>query len=825
MTEPHPFSEQLFATLDAHAIVSITDVSGRIVYANQRFADVSGYPLSELIGENHNILRSGEHDARFYEGMWQAIAQGQTWHGLICNRKRDGGRYWVDTTIVPFTDAHGLPEYYCSIRTEVTALVEARDLLQRSQTFAGVGSWDWRLAENVVSWSAGTAALFGLEPKPRQVDFDAFVSMIHPDDRERLREAVQSRLEAPANAPPYELEHRIVLQDGSVRWLMERGDLVFDASGEPVRMLGLVQDVTERRRAQEQLAQSERRWRALMEQNRDAVLLGTVSGYVMDANSAAERLFGYSREELIGRRTVTLHPEYERAEVDQGIQRVISAGDTLAERHIVRKDGQQRAVIISASLVATGEAEFIGATYRDVTDERLIRESRSDSVSGIDAETGLLNADVLDHRLSGEFARKAGAGDMQAVAVIRLENLAEIDAGFGADIRQAVIIAFAERLRETELDGALAARVGEHEFVIAWQGRHAAVFENALARLAERLRKPFDSAGQAIQPRLAIGTTLHRYAEGPPQLQRMLNRARVACNRAEQSSDTHVAFDRRMERSVARGMRLEQAMRRALENGDFVPAYQPQVDLAEERVCGVEVLARWHDPRLGHVPPGEFIPFAEQTGLLDRVCEVVFSRALADTGAFLAADPRNRVALNVSPVQLRGGGFVRALERIVAASRQPPSQMELEITETAMVEDISGATKVLARWRSDGFRIAIDDFGTGYSSMGNLRLLPVDRIKIDRSFVSSMDANPGDEAIVRSILGLAGPLGYACVAEGIEKRAHMDALRELGCAEGQGYFIARPMAADELAQWLLEGEAPLFGGRQAGGSRAGDPGA
>lgn len=229
--------------MNQHNIVSSSDVSGNIIDANDRFCEITGYSREELVGRNHNLLKSGYHSEEFYQGMWRTISAGKVWHGIICNHKKHGDEYWVDSTIVPFLDENGKPYKYISVRTDITALMQSEERLQRSQIFANIGTWDWNIVTGDIYWSDRISTLFGYEQKIPLTSYANFLSAIHPDDRKYVIDSIDDCV---LNGTEYNIEHRVIWPDGSVHWLHESGDVVRSKGGKPLHMLGVVQDITSR---------------------------------------------------------------------------------------------------------------------------------------------------------------------------------------------------------------------------------------------------------------------------------------------------------------------------------------------------------------------------------------------------------------------------------------------------------------------------------------------------------------------------------------------------------------------------------------------------
>lgn len=369
-------------TMNQHDIVSMSDVSGRIISVNDRFCEISGYSREELLGKNHRILKSGYHEQSFYKDMWRTISQGKIWRGSICNRNKRGDEYWVESTIVPFLDEQGKPYKYVSARTDVTSLRKSEDRLHRSQSFANIGSWDWNITNGDLYWSENIWPLFGYEKEVTETSYENFVQAVHPDDRQMVIDAVNDCVEKRAE---YNIEHRVVWQDGTVRWVHESGDVVRSETGEPLHMLGVVQDIDDRKCTELALAEREL-------QLCEAQAMAHVGHWKADFTSGGlvwsdeiYRIFGYepfSFEPSIEAFKAAVHPD-DIELVEDSEKRASKTGRHDVVHRIILPDGSIRHVheLAQAVMDSFGKMIEMSGTVQDVTEnilseQRLVRQKK-----------------------------------------------------------------------------------------------------------------------------------------------------------------------------------------------------------------------------------------------------------------------------------------------------------------------------------------------------------------------------------------------------------------------------------------------------------------
>jgi diguanylate cyclase (GGDEF)-like protein len=417
-----------------------------------------------------------------------------------------------------------------------------------------------------------------------------------------------------------------------------------------------------------------------------------------------------------------------------------------------------------------------------------------------DALTDLPNRVLLRERLQHSLEAVRRGDCRVSILLLDLDRFKEINDTLGHSTGDALLQAVVGRLRTCATEADVVARLGGDEFAILNIADEAASEAAALAeKIQAALSTPFDLDHHQVLIGTSIGIAIGpAHGTDPDELMRF---ADLALYQAKSDGrGTHCFFEPEMDQLVQSRRDLERDLRNALVNGELVLHYQPLVDLRTSRICGFEALLRWRHPVRGMMSPAEFIPVAEDTGLIDPIGEWVLRTACAEAAGWPAYI---KVAVNLSPSQFRRRQLVAAVSAALANSGIAPKRLEIEITETVMLRDDEVTFSALSQLRDLGVQIALDDFGTGFSSLSSLRKFPFDRIKIDRTFVSELSHASVDAlAIVRSVVQLAAGLGKSTTAEGVETKEQMETVRAMGCSEMQGYYYSRPKPASEIARML-----------------------
>jgi diguanylate cyclase (GGDEF)-like protein len=417
-----------------------------------------------------------------------------------------------------------------------------------------------------------------------------------------------------------------------------------------------------------------------------------------------------------------------------------------------------------------------------------------------DALTGLANRSRFSALVAEAIRRATPSDESVGVLLLDLNRFKEVNDTLGHHVGDLLLQQVAERFREVLRAADVIARLGGDEFCVLLSDVTTAECVNAAQRAREALEQPFHLAGIELFVGASVGIAMYPDHADRPEL--LLQRADVAMYAAKRTHENCVVYESRLDEHSHQSLSLAAALRAALDARELQVHYQPKADVASGRVVGVEALVRWIHPDRGFVPPDEFIPIAEHTGLIGPLTEQVFDQAISQLLTWHAAGRHLHVAVNVSAATILAADFVSGLRARLEQAQLPRHSLTLEITESQVMADPERAAAVLDALRNLGVRVSIDDFGTGYSSLSQLKRLPVDELKIDRSFVFGMCGDPDDAVIVRSTIELAHNLGLEVVAEGVEDAQTWDELVRLGCDLAQGYYLSRPVPATELTEWL-----------------------
>jgi diguanylate cyclase (GGDEF)-like protein/PAS domain S-box-containing protein len=564
-------------------------------------------------------------------------------------------------------------------------------------------------------------------------------------------------------------------------------------------------DVTEQKRLEQQLDRSQKFLNTIVENAPIPIYVKEASSlrYVL-VNRAGETFWGTSRAEMIGK---TAHDVFAKEEADlitaRDEQLLRSDQPCFDERQILTPHNGTRSIVSRKLTVREddGKARYLIGVIEDVTERKLV-EKRIAHMAHHDALTDLPNRALLREWLGQELTRLRRGGQL-AVLYLDLDHFKNVNDTLGHSIGDELLKAAADRLRGCLQDADFIARLGGDEFAIIQttleRPADAAILSQRLRD--QMIRAPFELNGHQFVMDLSVGIALA--PNDSIDADQLLRSADMALYGAKsEGRGTYRFFEPQMDARMKKRRAMVDDLRSALVNGEFELHYQPIVNVQSNQVSCCEALLRWHHPQRGIILPAEFIPFAEETGLMRLIGEWVLRRACADAAAWPTGI---RVAVNVSPVQLRNDAWSQTVVGALAASGLLPHRLELEITESVLMQNNEATLRTLHQLRELGVRIVMDDFGTGYSSLSYLRSFPFDKIKIDRSFVENVLISADTLKIVQAIAGLASGLNMITTAEGVETERQLEVIRAAGCAETQGYLFSPPRPVAEILRLISSG--------------------
>jgi diguanylate cyclase (GGDEF)-like protein/PAS domain S-box-containing protein len=567
----------------------------------------------------------------------------------------------------------------------------------------------------------------------------------------------------------------------------------------PMPVVRTIRYAVERSRAESALRESDQRYRTLFQQSRDAIYMADGAGRIQEVNRAALELFGYRAEELVSRDIASLFVEpLEYRQLQDEVERSGSVREV--EVRLRTRDGRELWCLVAAARRSgPGASPGSQGIIHDIT-ERKRAEVRLQHDALHDGLTGLPNRALFMDRLEQAVARSAGEAEPTfALLFLDLDRFKGVNDTLGHAAGDQTLLWTADRLRGCVRRRDTVARLGGDEFVVLLDGIGSVKDAiHAADTMVEALGRPYQIKGREFYSTVSIGITWPTDRRSAPDA--LLREADLAMYRAKlRGGARHELFGPELHQATVSQLEVESDLRRALGRDEIALVYQPILSFRTGRTTGFEALARWDHPRRGRLPPAAFIPLAEETGLIVPLGLLALRTAVRQLRTWREAHPAARhvtMSINLSPRQFIEPDLVEQIRSIVQEERVPAQAIRLELTETALMQDPAQAALKLRALRNAGFGLCLDDFGTGYSSLAYLRKFPLDRLKVDRSFVGRVDRSPRDFELVASITSLARALGIHSLIEGVETGAQLARLRRLRPQEVQGFLFSHPVEAD-----------------------------
>ncbi|MCH7937335.1 MAG: EAL domain-containing protein [Proteobacteria bacterium] len=632
---------------------------------------------------------------------------------------------------------------------------------------------------------------------------------VHADYREIFGEQIENLMAEKMRVPMLFLRpdgRTVDVEVAALPYEEEGGD-------GPLVML-MARDVSERNRALKTAAARENHIRKIMDTVVDGIITFDRRGVIETINPAAEKIFGFDPGELIGRNVRILmneplaadHAGYKEEEAESERTRILGADYQVEGR---RKDRSMFPVEITVGMLKDGQRRIYIAALRDIT-ERKEQEERLLYLATRDPLTRMPNRRLFTERLEEAIDNANETDSKFAVLFIDLDHFKNINDAMGHVTGDMVLQAVGERLEDYLPDGDTVAHLSGDEFPIILNGaKDRADAEEVAGDILKLISEPFTIEGKEIYTTASIGIVLYPdSASGIGDLMRNVDTA--AYQAKKEGRDVFQFYSERLSTVVRRRLEIETGLRRALEGDRLTLAYQAKVDLGSRKIIGAEALLRWEDPDLGVVTPDEFIPIAEETGLITPIGEWVLRTACREAAKWmkLIADPVH-VGVNLSAIQFIQGDLFSSVDKALTDAGLPARLLDLELTESILVRNPEDTIQTLKLIKKMDVSVSIDDFGTGYSSLSYLTRFPLDSLKVDRTFVTNLPDDQDSVAIVRAIVSMAKNLNLTIIAEGVETDNQVSFLSALGCDTGQGYLFSKPIPAEDFVK-LLTKDRPVF---------------
>ncbi len=589
--------------------------------------------------------------------------------------------------------------------------------------------------------------------------------------------------------------------NGSVFWDEVRCSPVRDETGRMTHIVGIHTDISERRAVDEKL----RLAATVFDSSAEGVCITNPLGNIVSVNAAFERITGYLAAEVLGKNPRLLnsgrHSTTFYSEMWHSIKRNGSWQGEIWNR---RKSGEVYPELVTISEVRDEDKALKNyvAVFADITQIK-DAQSQLEWLVHHDPLTSLPNRSLLDDRLTHAIGRARRAKSMVSILLLDLDGFKHVNDSLGHPAGDALLQAVGQRLKSLLGNENTVARMGGDEFAVVMEDvRHAGVMSDLAEQIIAVLAEPVELDGHSARISASLGIAL--YPQDGDDAVTLVRAADTAMYQSKQGGRNTYRFHRDdMAQAVRRRLELDHGLRRALAQNEFELWYQPQIELGSGRVIGLEALLRWRDPERGLISPLDFIPLAEENGLIVPLGEWVLRAACQQAKTWqMAGVAFGRMAVNVAAPQIEHGDFPALVVQVLLETGLPAHLLELEITESLLLNNADDALRVVSELRNMGIAMAIDDFGTGYSSLAYLKHLAIDKLKIDRTFVTDLPADAGNVAITRTIVALGHSLGLSVIAEGVESSASRDFLHAEGCAQGQGFLFSKPLPVAECTAWL-----------------------
>jgi len=680
------------------------------------------------------------------------------------------------------------------------ALRRSQNQLAEAQRLAKLGSWEWNIANNNITCSREAYRILGYDIPPSKIHRDEFIGRVHPEDREQLKGIVFGTTE---HLGTIELDYRILTPEGHCHIVKVIGESLFDEDGNTSHMMGTLQDITKQRQNEERMMLANR----MFEHTNEGIFITDQHSKIITVNKAFTTITGYLPEEVSGHTPKILQSGKHNADFYHSMwEEIRTKGCWQGEIWNRTKQGRTYPEWLMISEVKDDHKDTINyiGTFSDISKIKR-SEKKLEYLAYHDPLTKLPNRLKLKAQLDITLRHASRHQQQVVLFLIDLDLFKHVNDSLGHNVGDDLLVEVANRLKLHIRSNDILARWGGDEFIVVMN--HTESFNNIndiASKLLTTLKLPFNISQQDLFLGASIGISL--FPQDGDDITSLIKNADTAMYKAkEKGRDCYEYYSPALGEAAMDRIKLEAELRRAIEQEELVVYYQPQFDMRDGTLLGAEALVRWQHPVDGLVSPIKFIPLAEETGLIVQLGEYVLAKACSQLVAWKRKGfDLPTISVNIAGRQIGQSDLVERVTQILLETNCPAHQLELEVTENFIMESVEDAIDVLSRLRKLNIKLAIDDFGTGYSSLSYLKRLPVDKLKIDKSFILETPDDNEASAITEAVLTLGQALKLKVVAEGIETPSQQKFLGDLGCDIAQGFLYGRPEPAKDFERHFRE---------------------
>ena len=782
--------------------IFIKDINSTYLFANKTYCDLIGKTTSEIIGKNDFDFFPNEIAQKYIQDDINLIKnkkQKDVEKSIVINNEERIIKI-IKKPINFNGEVAGLIGIFCDITKEKQEEIKYKKLnsgLLQAQSLASIGHWELDLIKNSLYWSDEVYKIFGLEPQSIKVSYETFLSYVHPDDIELVNSSYTNSIKEKKG---YQVEHRIIRKNGDIGFVKERCEHEFDSDGNLIRSIGTVHDITEQKHTQNKLILSS----AIFEKMNDGVLITDANQKIIKINKAFSNISGYTLSEIKGKTPKIFSSGWHDKDFYKALWNDINKnGQWKGEMHDRKKNGES--YIAEINIISLYDNDGCLTNYISIVNDITEKKQKDDIIHNLayyDPLTELPNKILFNERVNNRIPALKRSGKKMVFLFIDMDNFKNINDTLGHFIGDKFLIKVAKLIKSLIREQDTFARLGGDEFVILLEDIDSII---DIVHIADKIIKKFNTPIYVEDKKLYSGVSMgiSIFPDDGVTYEELIKAADTAMYQVKESGKHNYKFyTQTMNDKITKRVLIENNLRNAIGKNELFLEYQPQINLETKTIYGMEALVRWNNSEKGLVRPDEFIHIAEDMGYISELGLWVAKQAIRDTKKLHDEGNKLIISINISSKQLEKESFIDDFCSVVDDIGLEKRYIDLEITETQIMNNIDKALSVLNELSMRGFNLSIDDFGTGYSSLSYLKKLPAKTIKIDRSFVLDIDKDNDDRSIVATIIAMARSLGKDVIAEGSETKEHIDTLKFLHCHKIQGYFFSKPIPIDKFTEFV-----------------------